>query len=593
MRLAILLLGLTFCPGFPGGRLAAQTDFEREYTFKEIRDMFNAAYKPRRDLRREALAWYFWARYDERSGGARDSVLSYLDNSAQYFLQAGDTLFYHRVQGEIADRLVENGPPGQALRLHREALAFFRARRDTLMETHALAHLYRLCLVQGDTVQAAVLKNEVNFRNSHIKDPVIEIKMLMEEVLAFQRQGKHRDAAQRAFLIEGIAKRIDNLTFQTWAYYNIGLSSQYTGNYASALHYLHLAEKYGRRSATKLRHDIYRHLAQTYEAIDSLPAALRYAQQFGALTDTLLAESGTAVRAHATLAFDRENRRRDEINLRKQVNLAQSETRRQQLDNLLLLAWLAGGGVTLSLLVFMLWQRHRSSRIIARQTAELKEQEIRKLEDKLKIETMQSMLEGVESERQRIAHDLHDSLGGLLAAAKIQLENLPARAPQLAASAEWHKVKSLLNDTVEEARHIARNLLPGALLRFGLVAAIQDLASRVRGEGLPTITFQHFGDFSDLAQHVALNCYRIVQELLQNSLKHAHATEILVQLTRTDTEIALLVEDNGQGFDPASAPKGMGTQNVAQRVQFLRGELSVQTAPGEGVSVHVTVPLTA
>ena len=132
---------------------------------------------------------------------------------------------------------------------------------------------------------------------------------------------------------------------------------------------------------------------------------------------------------------------------------------------------------------------------------------------------------------------------------------------------------------------------PSALLEFGLVTALRDLTYRVHGEGVPHITFQHFGEFADLNREIALNCYRIIQELIQNSLKHAQATEIMVQITRTDNQVALLVEDDGTGFDPESNQKGMGTDNVARRAQFLKGELSVQSAKGQGTSTLVTVPI--
>ena len=113
----------------------------------------------------------------------------------------------------------------------------------------------------------------------------------------------------------------------------------------------------------------------------------------------------------------------------------------------------------------------------------------------------------------------------------------------------------------------------------------------MRGDGVPTIDFQHFGEFEGIDHTVALNCYRIVQELLQNSIKHAKATEILVQLTRTENELALLVEDNGLGYDPETVTKGMGTDNLSQRVQFIRGDISIQSAKGQGTSTMVTVSL--
>jgi Signal transduction histidine kinase len=249
--------------------------------------------------------------------------------------------------------------------------------------------------------------------------------------------------------------------------------------------------------------------------------------------------------------------------------------------------------VLLSLFAVVREYRHRlrAGKVIAAQREEINQQKIRELENTLKIETMQSMLAGIESERQRVAQDLHDSVGGLLAAAKIQLESLTAKKPELSEDEDWGKIRELLDETVAETRHIARNMQPSALLEFGLVTALRDLTARVRGKGVPHISFQHIGEFGDLDRTTALNCYRIVQELVQNSLKHARAKEILVQITRTDNQIALLVEDDGAGFDPENAKKGMGTDNLLRRAQFLKGELSVQSSKGQGTSTLVTVPL--
>ncbi len=237
--------------------------------------------------------------------------------------------------------------------------------------------------------------------------------------------------------------------------------------------------------------------------------------------------------------------------------------------------------------------RHRlhTDRVIASQNEELNKRIIRELEDSLQIETMRSMLAGQEGERRRIAQDLHDSVGGMLAATRIQVESVLAKYAQLNDNADLIKVKTLLDDTVSETRNIARNMQPGALMEFGLAKAVQDLTSRIYGESAPNITFEHFGDTRDLDQTVALNSYRIIQELIQNSLKYAKSKEILVQITRTEGQLALLVEDDGVGYDPDTVRKGMGTDNIANRIQFLRGELNIQTAPGKGVSTLVTIPL--
>jgi signal transduction histidine kinase len=139
-------------------------------------------------------------------------------------------------------------------------------------------------------------------------------------------------------------------------------------------------------------------------------------------------------------------------------------------------------------------------------------------------------------------------------------------------------------------RTISNNMQPGALLKLGIVPAIKDLVNRIESEETPHIEFLNYGTLNDLPIGVNLNIFRIVQELLYNSLKHAHANEILIQLIRNDEDIEIMVEDDGIGFNPKAVKKGMGTENVAARVNFLHGEISVHTDEGVGTTTTITIP---
>ena len=572
-------------------RLSAQSDLYLEQSFEQIQHNLRTAIQSR-DTAQQALAWYQWALYDEQKAGNRDSVYAYLDKSARIYQSIGDTLHYYKVLAEQAERIANRGAlPDEALRTRMDGLNYARAKNDRLLEAQMMAGIYRIWLLKGDTTEAQNWRNSLKEINKTVKDTSLIVMFMMEDVFARQSRGDYQDAAQLSFLALRMAEQTHQRPLIAEVEYNIGAQSHRAGRFFTAVEYLHKAEKSVLPGNYLLRRKIYRELSETYHDLDSLHVAIDYAIRYGQLGDTLLVRDRASARYRTAFHFDSEKKRLEINELEKGKKAAEELAEQRRKTNIATIALLVLVVVGATGMWYAYRQRLRANRIIAAQEKEISRQNYMALEKNAKIESMQAMLEGQESERQRIAHDLHDSLGGLLAAAKIQLENLPAQRPELAQSPEWKKLKDLLDDTVAEARHIARNLLPVALLRFGLVAAIQDLVSRVRGEGVPKITFLYFGDYSDIKNMAALHCFRIVQELLQNSLKHAGATEILVQLTRTDAEIALLVEDDGKGFDPALAVKGMGTHNLAQRVQFLQGELSVQTAPGEGASIHVTIPV--
>ena len=226
------------------------------------------------------------------------------------------------------------------------------------------------------------------------------------------------------------------------------------------------------------------------------------------------------------------------------------------------------------------------------QQHEIDQQKIRELEDNIKISSMQSMIVGQEKERQRIAVDLHDSLGGLLSAVKLQFDNVRAKLNGHMQLDQYQHATKLLDTAVEEVRNISRNLQPGALKELGLISAIKDLINRFEGEAYPEIFFQYYNIDDKLDDMTALSIYRIIQELITNTIKHATAHEILIQLSIEQNDIVVEYEDDGKGFDPLqlTGKKGMGVDNIQSRVNYLKGSLSFNSKENEGVSYLIRIP---
>lgn len=570
--------------------LRAQTEFDEHLTFDSIQRLLKAGIDER-DMRKQAMAWYHWAHYDETQTGITDSAFQYLAKSAERFGQAKDTLAYHRVRMDLADRLADRGLLDEAQRMHQEAQAYFKATGNFFLETHVLARLNRVYLAQGDTVGALLLKRSFVENNKILKDTVLEIKVIMDEAWQLFQKKKYGNARYTAGIALRLAEKCNYEYLANQARVAIGQFCLFERDYKTSIFYLKKAEANATRADASQRYQIYHFLSQAYAAIDSLPPAYHYAIRYAELGDTLLNRDKATALQRLALQFDTRQKRIEIETLEREKEAVETRSQGHRLTAAALAVALCA--VLLAMFFIVRDYRHRlhTDQVIAMQNEELNKRKIRELEDSLQIETMRSMLAGQEGERRRIAQDLHDSVGGMLAATRIQVESLLSKSTHLADNADLNKVKNLLDDTVSETRNIARNMQPGALIEFGLTKAVQDLTGRVYGESAPNITFEHFGDCSDLDQTIALNCYRIVQELLQNSLKHAGSKEILVQITRTEGQLALLVEDDGVGFNPQTVQKGMGTGNIANRIQFLRGELNIQTAPAKGTSTLVTIPL--
>lgn len=568
----------------------AQPGFEDRLSFEQIQTLLAEGISER-DPGKQALGWYKWAIYREQETLNRDSAFQYLARSVDLFLIAGDTTAYHRARAELAIRLPERGMAEDAIEMQQEALDYFRRTQNRRLETLVLAQMAQVYQLQGDTARASALKKAFRDKGLMLQDTFLLITVFLDDVARLQNERNYRDAISLAFRVLELARQSKRHEYGTLAEYQIGYLNKLARDNYMALRFFKRAEASISAAYDPLRRDIYRQLSAVYTELDSLRPALYYATRHIELGDTLLSRDriATSHRLAAQYGEKERSRQLDELKAR-QEELELSKRQQRDFFYAILLFF---GAIILALFFMVRDYRHRlaTNRVIAEQNEKINQQTIRQLEDNFRIESMQSMLEGQESERKRIATDLHDSLGGLLAATKMRLENLSGKVPELSRNEEFAKVKDLLNDTIAETRQISRNLQPGSLHQFGLMKAVRDLIVRVRGDGVPTIDFQHFGEFEGIDHTVALNCYRIVQELLQNSIKHARATEILVQLTRTENELALLVEDNGLGYDPETVTKGMGTDNLSQRVQFIRGDISIQTAKGQGTSTMVTVSL--
>ena len=239
-------------------------------------------------------------------------------------------------------------------------------------------------------------------------------------------------------------------------------------------------------------------------------------------------------------------------------------------------------------------EKIKVEKIMNEQQHEIDQQKIRELEDTMKISSMQSMIIGQEKERQRIAVDLHDSLGGLLSAVKLQFDNIRSKLNGHFHADQYQHATRLLDTAVEEVRNISRNLQPGALRELGLVSALKDLINRFEGEAYPDIFFQYYNIDEKLDDMTALSIYRIIQELINNSIKHAGADEILIQLTTEGDDIVIEYEDDGKGFDPEKlvTRKGMGVENIQSRINYLKGSLSFNSRENEGVSYLIRIPYT-
>jgi signal transduction histidine kinase len=220
-----------------------------------------------------------------------------------------------------------------------------------------------------------------------------------------------------------------------------------------------------------------------------------------------------------------------------------------------------------------------------RQKVALASQRIKELEQEKKITATNSLLEGETKERARLSRDLHDGLGGMLSVARLKIStmkgNLTIPEENVAA---FNTAIELLDNSIRELRRVAHNLMPESLMTYGLNAALTDFC-RSTGK----VTYHFFGEDKRHDEKLEIATYRIVNELVNNALKHSQAENINVQLVSDEDRLHIIVEDDGRGFDlkKAETKGGTGLRNIRSRVTSFGGKIEMITAPGQGTEVNV------
>lgn len=236
-------------------------------------------------------------------------------------------------------------------------------------------------------------------------------------------------------------------------------------------------------------------------------------------------------------------------------------------------------------------------KIIRRQADELKlskeqtEQTVIERTRELEQEKQKSyiaILEGQQIERQRIAQDLHDSLNIRLIGVKRKLE--------MEATAKNDDLIAEVDGIIAQVREISHNLLPYSLKHFGLVKAIDDLCVDLQKQQTFGVTFLKIGVSEELRWDsvIETEIYKIIQELAANIIKHARATQIVIELICDEKMIYLTVEDNGDGFNVNEKHENrFGLNNIEARLAVLGGTLSIDSQRGKGTTVMINIPISA
>jgi signal transduction histidine kinase len=312
-------------------------------------------------------------------------------------------------------------------------------------------------------------------------------------------------------------------------------------------------------------------------------AAYVFAEQHQNLKDSIF-------NADQTRIISEMNARFDNVALRDSLQVTEIAKNRAELRQKSQLNYLLGGallaGLLIALLLFQIYRTQTEQRLQAQQLAALEKQR--------EADQLRSMINGEEQERKRIAQELHDGLGTLLATVKLQFNAVQNELPEIDANRSYQKADNLLDEACTEVRQISYNLMPAILQQYGLEFALQDLCEGISRSGRLEISFIPYGLDYPFDDPTAVSIYRIVQELVKNTLRHAEAKELIVQLSIEDAQLSMIIEDNGKGFYVAEKLQnpGIGLQSIQSRLTLLNGRMEVESNPDLGTTFTIDIPLT-
>lgn len=229
------------------------------------------------------------------------------------------------------------------------------------------------------------------------------------------------------------------------------------------------------------------------------------------------------------------------------------------------------------------------------QKQKLQQQQIAELEKEKQLLAAEAVLKGQEDERTRLAKELHDGLGGMLSGIKYSFNTIKENLVLTAENAmAYERSMAMLDSSIKEMRMVAHNLMPESLVKFGLDTALKDFCDSITGSGALKVSYHSFGIKEQrLETNIEITVYRVIQELLNNSMKHAQATEAIVQLQKDAGLLTVTVEDNGKGFAVKllDIAKGIGWSNIQNRVEYLKGSVTITSEEGKGTGVTIELPV--
>ena len=364
------------------------------------------------------------------------------------------------------------------------------------------------------------------------------------------------------------------------SYNNLGNIYNLTHDYKKSMSYqlksLELSKQIGSK---ELLRNCYESMMTLNKNLKNYEQAFYYQELFGLVKDSMLNIETSKQITEMQTKYDSDRKEEENLllskdNIVKEAIIKQKTTQ----QNLLIFSIIA-----IIILSLLLYNRYKLKQKDLFQKERIKQQELR----------AKAIIEAEEKERTRIAQELHDGIGQQLSAVKLNMSSLQSN---LQLKNEGQKLMlqnalEIIDDSVKEVRIVSHNMMPNALLKSGLATAVREFLNRISHTDKLKIELNINGLNERLENTTESILFRVLQEIVNNIIKHSKATTVNIQIIRHEQELTVMIEDNGVGFNTHNISPGIGLQNIKSRIEFLNGSLNFDSHPGKGTTVSIEIPV--
>ena len=368
-------------------------------------------------------------------------------------------------------------------------------------------------------------------------------------------------------------------------YINLGNSYEKEKDFEKAITYIKKADSLKvNKNYAFYKKVIYGKLSKYYELAENYKEALKYNNQYTAMRDSLNQINQSIAINELQTKYETQKKEKENAFLKNDI-----EKKKQTqiiLGAIVILSIIIGAGVSI-----LIAKSAKRKQLVAKQKEKIRIQKIEKELKEQELNSIDLLIEGQEKERQRLAENLHDNLGGTLAALKLNIQNLEQNQDNPTITEKSIKNSlNLIDDAYHSVRNMAHEKSHGVIASQGLLPAIQNLAKKISSEKL-RINIEHYGLKNRLENSLEIKIFRIIQELVTNIIKHSDAKEATISFTNHKSSLNIIVEDDGKGFDNKNKNRGVGLVTIEKRIENIGGSIEIDSYPNRGTNIIIDLPL--